>query len=174
MPPEVLIFLDERSAATTMTRRYGRAPRGERAVDTTPQSHWHTVTLLGALGLDGVRAAMTIEGACDGEVFRTFVAQVLAPRLRPGQIVAMDNLSVHKVPGIRGPIEARGAQVWFLPRYSPDLNPIESCWAKVKTALRAAKARTLEVLEPAMSAALATITAADARHCFRHCGYAVH
>lgn len=169
-----MIFLDESSAATTMTRRYGRAPKGQRAVDTTPQSHWHTLSLLGALGLEGVRAAMTIEGACDGDVFRAFIEHVLAPRLRPGQVVVMDNLSVHKVPGIRPPIEARGAQLWFLPRYSPDLNPIEPGWAKVKTALRAAKARTLEVLEQAISAALATITASDACAWFRHCGYAVH
>lgn len=169
-----MIFLDESRAATTMTRRYGRAPKGPRAVDTTPQSHWHTLTLLGAVGLDGVRAAMTIEGACDGEGFRTFVAQVLAPRLRPGPIVAMDNLSVHTVSGIREPIEARGAQLWCLPRYSPDLNPIEPGWAKVKTALRAAKARTLEVLEQAVSAALATIPPSDACAWFRHCGYAVH
>lgn len=157
-----------------MTRRSGRAPKGQRVHDATPQGHWRTLTLIGALGLAGVQAAMTVEGACDGDVFRTFVEQVLAPRLGPGQVVVMDNLSVHKVPGIRAPIEARGAQLAFLPRYSPDLNPIEPGWAKVKTALRAAKARTLYILDQAVSVALATITPSDARAWFRHCGYAVH
>jgi transposase len=168
-----VIFVDESGVSTRLTRRQGRAVRGQRVHDATPQARWQTVTLLGALGLEGLTAAMTVAGACDGEVFRVFLDQVLGPRLRPGQVVAMDNLSVHKVPGVRPRIEARGAQLWYLPRYSPDLSPIEPCWSKVKTALRAAKARTHEALDDAVTAALAAVTPDDARGWFRHCGYPV-
>ncbi len=166
-----MIVVDESGVSTRLTRGYGRALRGQRVEDATPQARWQTVTLLGALGLEGLAAAMTVEGACDGEAFRAFLDQVLGPRLGPGQVVAMDNLSVHKVPGVRERIEARGAQLWYLSRYSPDLGPIEPCWSKVKTARRAAKARTHEALDEAVTAALATVTLGDARGWFRHCGY---
>jgi transposase len=156
-----------------MTRLYGRAPSGERVVGTVPQNYGANVTLLAALGRHGVEAVMTIDGATDAEVFRVYVEQVLRPTLRPGDIVILDNLRAHKAAGIREAIEQAGAQVVYLPPYSPDLSPIEPCWSKLKTALRTAKARTREALEQAIAQALATITAADARSWFHHCGYAL-
>lgn len=116
---------------------------------------------------------MTVEGATDGEVFRTYVRAVLAPTLSTGDIVVMDNLGAHKVEGVRETIEARGATIIYLPPYSPDLNPIERCWSKIKTALRAAKAHTREALDEALKHALITITESDARAWFKHCGYAL-
>jgi transposase len=157
-----------------MTRLYGRAPRGERIVGTVPQNYGANVTMLAALASHGVEAVMTINGATDAEVFRADVAQVLRPTLRPGDIVIMDNLRAHKAAGIHEVIEQAGAQVLYLPPYSPDLSPIEPCWSKLKTALRTAKARTREVLEHAIAQALATITVADAHSWFHHCGYALH
>ena len=156
-----------------MTRLYGRAPRGERVVGTIPQNYGTNVTMLAALGSHGVEAVMTIDGATDTEVFRAYVDQVLRPTLRPGDIVIMDNLRAHKAPGIREAIEQTGARLQYLPPYSPDLSPIEPCWSKLKTALRAAKARTREALEHAIAQALATITASDAHSWFHHCGYAL-
>jgi transposase len=123
------------------------------------------------LGSHGVEAVMTIDGATDAEVFRVYVEQVLRPTLRPGDIVIMDNLRAHKAAGIRAAIEQAGAQVLYLPPYSPELSPIEPCWSKLKTALRTAKARTREALEHAIVQALATITALDTRSWFHHCGY---
>lgn len=154
-----------------MTRRYGRAPRGERVVGTVPQNYGANVTIRAALGSQGVEAVMTIEGATDAEVFQAYVAQVLRPPLRPGDIVIMDNLRAHKVAGIREAIEQTGAQLLYLPPYSPDLSPIEPCWSKLKTALRTAQARTREALEQAIAQALATITVSDAHNWFLHCGY---
>jgi transposase len=154
-----------------MTRLYGRAPRGARVVGTVPQHYGANVTLLAALGSHGVEAVMTLDGATDAEVFRAYVTQVLRPTLRPGDIVLMDNLRAHKATGIREAIEQAGAQVVYLPPYSPDLSPIEPCWSKLKTALRAAQARTREALEHAIAQALATITVADAHSWFAHCGY---
>jgi transposase len=156
-----------------MTRLYGRAPKGERVVGTVPQNYGANVTMLAALGSHGVEAVMTVDGATDTEVFRAYVTQVLRPTLRPGDIVIMDNLRVHKAVGIREAIEQAGAQVVYLPPYSPDLSPIEPCWSKLKTALRTAKARTREALEQAIAQALATITVADAHSWFHHCGYAL-
>jgi transposase len=156
-----------------MTRLYGRAPRGERGVGTVPQTSGAHVTMLAALGSHGVEAVMTIDGATDAEVFRAYVEQVLCPTLRPGDIVIMDNLRAHKAAGIREAIEQAGAQVLYLPPYSPDLSPIEPCWSKLKTALRTAQARTREALERAIAQALATITVADAHSWFHHCGYAL-
>jgi transposase len=156
-----------------MTRLYGRAPRGERVVGTVPQNYGSNVTMLAALGSHGVEAVMTIDGATDAEVFRTYVEQVLRPTLRQGDMVLMDNLRAHKAAGIREAIEQAGAQVVYLPPYSPDLSPIEPCWSKLKTALRAAKARTREALEQAITQVLATITVSDARSWFHHCGYAL-
>jgi transposase len=156
-----------------MTRRYGRAPRGERVVGTVPQNYGTNVTLLGALGRHGVEAVMTIDGATDAEGFRAYGAQVLGPTLRPGDLVILDNLRAHKAAGIREAIEQVGAQVVYLPPYSPDWSPIERCWSKLKTALRTAKARTREALERAIVQALATITSADAHRWFHHCGYAL-
>ena len=157
-----------------MTRLYGRAPRGERVAGTIPQNYGANVTMLAALGRHGVEAVMTIEGATDAEVFRAYVDQVLRPTLRPGDIVIMDHLRAHKAAGICEAIEQAGAQVLYLPPYSPELSPIELCWSKLKMALRTAKARTREALERAIVQALATITVADAHSWFHHCGYALH
>ena len=122
--PEKLIFLDESGVTTQMTRAWGRAGKGERILETTPQGHWQVLTTLGALSLRGLEAVMTIASPTDGEVFTAYVEQVLAPRLRPGDVLVLDNLSAHKVGGIRPLLEAQGAELLYLPPYSPDLNPI--------------------------------------------------
>ena len=166
-------FIDESGTNIAMTRLYGRAPRGERVVGSTPQNYGQNITLLASLSATGVEAVMTVEGATDGDVFRTYVGEVLAPTLSKGDIVVLDNLSAHKVAGVREAIEARDARLIYLPPYSPDLNPIERCWSKIKNALRAAKARTRAALEAAIRQALATVTEADARAWFKHCGYAL-
>lgn len=157
-----------------MTRHYGRAPRGERVHEGTPGGHWRTLTVLGALTVDGLQALMTIESPTDGDVFLAYLEQVLGPRLQPGQVVIMDNLAAHKVAGVRSLIEARGAQLLYLPPYSPDFNPIEQAWSKIKEFLRAAKARWLETLEVAIAEAIAAVTTQNAAAWFRHCGYGVH
>jgi transposase len=156
-----------------MTRLYGRAPQGKRVIGAVPQNYGANVTMLAALGSQGVEAVMTIEGATDAEVFRVYVEQVLRPTLRPGDIVIMDNLRAHRAAGVREAIAQTGARRQYWPPYSPDLSPIERCWSELKTALRMAKARTREALEHAIAQALATITASDARSWFHHCGYAL-
>ena len=156
-----------------MTRRYGRAPRGERIGEATPAGHWRTLTLLGALTVQGVLASMTVESPTDGDVFRAFLEQALCPRLQSGQVVILDNLGAHKVAGVRELVEARGARLVYLPPYSPDLNPIEQAWSKIKQQLRSAKARVLEVLEQAAGEAISLITPENAVAWFRHCGYGV-
>lgn len=171
--PEKLIFLDESGVTTQMTRAWGRAPKGERIAEATPQGHWQVLTTLGAMSLRGITAVMTIEAATDGEVFAAYVEQVLCPQLQSGDVVIMDNLSAHKVWGIRDRIEAQGAELLYLPPYSPDLNPIEKAWFKLKQSLRGAKARTAEALDQAITEALKTITAENAAAWFRHCGYAL-
>jgi transposase len=170
---ERLKFIDESGVNLAMTRRYGRAPRGERVVGAVPQNYGANVTMLAALSWQGVEAVMTIDGATDAEVFRAYVEHVLCPTLVPGDIVVMDNLRAHKVAGIREHIEAHGAQLIYLPPYSPDLSPIEPCWSKLKTLLRAAQARTREALDAAIEHVLAAVTPADARGWFQHCGYAL-
>ena len=167
------MFLDESGATTEMTRRYGRAPRGQRIGEATPAGHWHTLTLLGAMTLQGMLASMTIESATDGDVFLAFLEQALCPRLQPGQVVILDNLSAHKVAGVRELVEARGARLVYLPPYSPDFNPIEQAWSKIKHQLRSAKARLAEALEQAAAEAISSITADNAVAWFRHCGYRV-
>lgn len=154
-----------------MARVYARAPVGQRAYAAKPLLRGVTVTMLGALGLDGMIATMTVEGSTDGAVFRTYVEQVLAPQVRKGQVVVMDNLRAHKVSGIREAIEGVGAQLIYLPPYSPDLSAIEKCWAKIKEFLRAKAARSYEALDQAITEALATITKTDALGWFTHCGY---
>ncbi len=157
-----------------MTRRYGRAPRGERVHGAVPKNYGASITVLSALNRGGVRAAMTVEGATDGEVFVTVLREVLGPRLRRGDRVVLDNLGAHQVAGVAEAIAARGAQVHYLPPYSPDLMPMEPAWSKVKTALRAAGARTRAALDRALARALAQITPHDARGWFRLCGYSSH
>jgi len=166
-----LIFLDESGVTTQMTRLWGRAARGQRIPEATPQGHWKVLTILGALSLSGVVAAMTVESATDGDVFRAYLEQVLCPKLKPGDWVVLDNLSAHKVAGVRALIENAGAKLLYLPPYSPDFNPIEKAWAKLKQLLRAAKARTTEVLDEAVAEVLKAITADNAAAWFRHCGY---
>lgn len=169
--PERLVFLDESGATTEMTRRYGRAPRGERIREATPAGHWETLTLLGAMTQDGMLASMTVDAPTDGEVFLAYLDQVLCPALRPGQVVVMDNRSAHKVEGVRQRIEAAGAELLYLPPYSPDFNPIEKAWSKIKQQLRSAKSRTVDVLEETIASALRTISAQNAAAWFSHCGY---
>jgi transposase len=168
-----LKFVDESGVNLAMTRRYGRAPTGARVLGHVPQNYGPNVTLLGALGVQGLHAVMTVDGATDTEVFRAYVKQVLGPTLAPGDIVVMDNLRAHKAVGIQQAIARRGARLRYLPPYSPDLSPIEPCWSKVKTALRKAKARTRGALDMAITGALDTVTALDAHGWFRHCGYAL-
>jgi transposase len=165
------VFLDESGATTQMTRSWGRAPRGQRVREATPQSHWQTLTIFAALTTCGLQAPMTIPEPTDGDIFLAYVEQALCPRLRPGQVVILDNLSAHKVAGVRELIEATGARLLYLPPYSPDLNPIEQAWSKVKQILRSLKARTAEALESAVAEALNAITAENAIAWFAHCGY---
>lgn len=154
-----------------MTRLRGRALRGERVHASAPAGHWQTTTMIAAIRLDGQAAGFAIEGATDTEVFQVYVREVLCPTLRPGDIVIMDNLSPHKNETTLALIRQAGATVLFLPAYSPDLNPIEPMWSKVKQALRSAEARTWEALVTAIAAALATVTPQDAASWFAHCGY---
>ena len=152
---------------------YGRAPKGERVVGSVPQNYGENLTVIGALTSSGLQAVMTVEGATDGEVFRAYVEQVLCPTLQAGDVVIMDNLGAHKVAGIREAIEDKGAEVIYLPPYSPDLNPIEQCWSKLKSAARAIGARTRETLEQAIEQIIKTVSQADALAWFAHCGYKV-
>lgn len=169
-----LIFLDESGVDTAMVPRYARARHGQRAVDHAPAGHRRRLTVLGALGLGGLEAIMTVPRATNGAVFLAFVERVLLPALqgRPHPIVVMDNLSPHKSARVLAAFAAAGVEVRFLPSYSPDLNPIEPCWFKIKTALRTVAARTLDALVEALPAVLDTITPGDALGWFRHCGYA--
>lgn len=166
-----LVFLDESGAKTNMTRLYGRSFDGQRIVDATPHGHWCTTTMLSAIRLDGSTACMVIEGPTDADVFGAYVGEVLIPSLVPGDIVVMDNLAPHKQAGIISAIQAAGAQVWFLPPYSPDLNPIEKMWSKIKAFLRKAKARTRDALLAAIKAALQEVSGSDACNWFQSCGY---
>lgn len=150
-----------------MTRLRARCAGGGRIHEATPGGHWKIMTILGAMSLDGIIAAMTIEEATDGDIFLAFVQQVLCPALKPGDVVVMDNLSSHKAAAVRLSIEKAGAELLYLPPYSPDMNPIEKAWAKLKELLRAAQARTREVLEQAIADALKRITPENAKAWFR-------
>jgi transposase len=166
--------VDESGINIAMTRRFGRAPRGQRVPDAVPKNFGRNVTVLGALSRQGLEAVMTVDSPTDAAVFRAYVKQVLAPTLRRGDIVVMDNLGAHKVEGIQTMIEARGASLMYLPPYSPDWSPIEPCWAKLKTYLRGMKARTRQALDEALTYAIDMISASDARGWFKHCGYSLH
>jgi transposase len=154
-----------------MTRLYARSLGGQRIHEATPGGHWKIMTILGAMSLRGMIATMTIEAATDREIFLNYVEQVLCPVLRPGDVVVMDNLSSHKVDGVRKRIERVGAEVLYLPPHLPDLNPIEKAWAKLKQLLRTAKARTKEALDQAIAEALTLISADNAEAWFKHCKY---
>lgn len=169
--PSRLIFLDESGAKTNLTRLRGRAPQGERVHASAPAGHWQTTTIIGSIRLDGSTACMTIDGATDSEIFRAYVREVLCPMLRSGDMVIMDNLSPHKNDGTLQLIQEAGAEALFLPAYSPDFNPIEKMWSKIKAFLRGAEARTPSELIAAIGSALATITPQNARNWFASCGY---
>jgi transposase len=156
-----------------MTRLYARATGGSRIAEAAPHCQWKILTILGAISTRGMIATMTIEAATDREIFLTYLDQVLCPQLRPGDVVVMDNLSSHKVKGVRERIEAAGAKLLYLPPYSPDLNPIEKAWAKLKQLLRAAKARSKEALDQAIAELLPRLTAEDAKAWFRLPFYAL-
>lgn len=162
-----LVFLDESGVSTQMTRLYARSTGGGRIYEATPDGRWKILTILGAISTRGMIATMTIEAATDREIFLAYLDEVLCPKLRPGDVVVMDNLSSHKVNGVRQRIEAAGARLLYLPPYSPDLNPIEKAWAKLKQLLRAAKARTKEALDEAIAQLLPLLTAEDAKAWFR-------
>ena len=150
-----------------MTRLYARRPDGRRIHEATPGGHWKIMTILAAMRLGGITAAMTIEEATDGDIFLAYVEQVLCPMLAAGDLVVMDNLSAHKVSGVEQLIQARGAELLYLPPYSPDLNPIEKAWSKIKQILRSRRPRTTEALEQNIAEALALVTAEDAQAWFR-------
>jgi transposase len=175
LDPAKLIFVDESGIDTRMTRRFARAPRGQRARGAVPWGRWRRLTLIGALGREGLTAVMSVAAATSTAVFRTFVERVLVPALRergPGATVVFDNLAPHKAAAVHRALRAAGCEPRLLPRYSPDLNPIEPCWSKIKTALRARAARSLEELDRELPAVLDTITPDDAQGWFRHGGYA--
>ncbi len=169
--PQRFVFLDETAAPTTLTRLRARAPRGERAIGRVPYKRWESVTVLASLTTTGMGATMVLKGALARESFEAYVEQLLLPSLIPGQIVILDNLPVHKSARARRLIEAAGCRVLFLPAYSPDFNPIELAFAKLKQHLRTAAARTFAAIVAATGPALEAITAADARGFFAHSGY---
>ena len=166
------MFLDESGTKSNLTRRRGRAPVGQRLVAKVPHGHWQSSTIISAIRLSGPFAPAVFDGPADTDTFRAYVEQVLAPNLRPGEIVVMDNLSAHKAPGIESAIQAVGASVLYLPPYSPDFNPIEAMWSKVKSHLRSAAARTFETICNAVADALTRVTTTDCQGYFQNCGYA--
>jgi transposase len=165
------VFIDESGAKTNMTRFRGRCKGGKRLLDSAPNGHWETTTMIAALRLEGATAPMVIEGATDAAVFRAYVKHVLVPTLRKGDIVVMDNLSSHKGAEIEEMIREVGAELWFLPPYSPDFNPNEKMWSKIKEILRTMKARCTEDLYKAVGIALNKVTPQDALGWFESCGY---
>jgi len=171
LDPEKLVFIDETWTKTNMTRLYGRALRGKRLVDYAPHGHWQTTTFLAALRVDGLTAPLVLDGPINGEAFIAYVRQVLIPTLKKGDIVIMDNLSSHKVKGVRKAIEAVGACVVYLPPYSPDFNPIEQAFAKLKSLLRRAKERSVEGLWRRIGKLVDYFAPSECENYFKHCGY---
>ncbi len=171
LDPAHLFFVDESGLSTKMARLRGWAPRGERCRASVPHGHWKTTTFVGALSLSGMGAPMLIDGAMDGEAFRDWCEQMLAPLLEPGDSVIMDNLPAHKVAGVREAIEATGATLTYLPPYSPDFNPIENAFSKLKAHVRKAAARTVEALDEAVATALLTFNPSECANFFAHAGY---
>jgi len=171
LDPERLVFIDETWASTNMARKCGRALRGERLRAAIPHGHWKTTTFVAGLRASGMVAPFVFDGPINGEIFRAYVDQILVPTLRPGDIVIMDNLGSHKSDGVRKSIEAAGAQLRFLPPYSPDLNPIEKAFSKFKALLRKAAERTVEALWNTIGALLPDFTAQQCENFFASCGY---
>jgi len=170
LDPDKLVFIDETGATTKMARLRGRAPRGERCRAAVPHGHWKTTTFTAGLRLDGLSAPFVLDGPMDGDAFRAYLDQVLAPELRPGDIVVLDNLPAHRVSGVLEAIEAAGASLLYLPPYSPDFNPIEMAFAKLKALLRAAAPRTIPDLAAVIRAALDAFTPAECRNYFAAAG----
>jgi transposase len=171
LDPERLVFIDETAATTKMARLRGRAPKGERCRAAVPHGHWKTTTFMAGLRVNGLSAPMVIDGPMDGDVFRAYVERVLVPELVPDDVVVMDNLPAHKVRGVREAIEAAGAQLRYLPAYSPDFNPIEMAFAKFKALLRAGAARTIPDLWNVITTAIDRFTEAECRAYFAAAGY---
>ncbi len=169
--PEKLVFLDESGAKTNMTRLYGRSAKGSRCHASAPCGRWESTTMISSVRVDGTTACMAVSGATNTEVFRAYVSEVLAPTLREGDIVVMDNLGAHKNKETLAIVHACGADALFLPPYSPDLNPIELMWSKIKALLRRFEARDTDELIDAIGRALDEVTPSDARNWFAHCGY---
>jgi transposase len=166
-----LAFIDETGVRTNLVRRYGRSRRGQRLVDTTPHGHWKTTTFVAALRHDGLTAPMVVDGAINGPTFLAYVQQVLIPTLHPGDIVVMDNLSAHKGPAVQAALIAAGAMPLYLPPYSPDLNPIELAFAKLKWLVRSAAERTVEGLWTLLGRVLDQFPPDECLRYLRHCGY---
>ena len=171
LDPAQFVFVDETSTSIALTRRFGRAPRGVRAHGHVPRNHGRPTTLIAALSPAGLGAALTLAGAANTAAFAAYCRELLCPSLRPGQVVVLDNVRFHHAAAIGELIASAGCRLLFLPPYSPDFAPIEHAFSKLKTALRAAAARTQPALDTAIAAALALVTAADAHGWFRHCGY---
>jgi transposase len=171
LDPDRLVFIDETAATTAMARRYGRAPRGERCRMSVPQGHWKTTTVTAGLRASGITAPWLLDGAMNGSAFRTYVEAVLVPDLQPGDTVVLDNLPAHKVSGIRERIEAAGARLLYLPPYSPDFNPIEQAFAKLKVLLRTEAARTIPDLWEAIKHALTRFQPTECRNYLAAAGY---
>ena len=171
LDPETLVFVDETGASTKMARRHGRAPRGQRLRMAVPHGHWMTTTFVGALRLSGMTAPLVIDGPMTGAWFDAWVARALVPTLKPGDVVILDNLPAHKSIAARHAIEAKGARLLFLPPYSPDFNPIENAFAKLKALLRKAAARTVADLSRAIGAAIDTFTPSECANYFAAAGY---
>ena len=169
--PRDLVFIDETGADTKMARRYGRAFRGHRLVARVPHGHWRTTTFVGALRASGITAPLVVDGPMNGDVFLAYVQQQLVPTLRPGDTVILDNLSSHKKSGVREAIQTVGARLVYLPPYSPDLNPIELAFAKLKALLRRAATRAVEDLESTIAGLLDRFTPQECQAYFEHCGY---
>ena len=167
------VFLDECGVTTDLLRRYGRSPRGVRLHDHTPCGHWQTHTVVAALRLEGLGAPAVFDGPIDTPTFLAYLEQVLVPTLRPGDVVVLDNLAVHKQPEVSAAIDAVGAQLRFLPPYSPDFNPIELAFAKLKAFLRAARPRSFDQVCALVAAALRLYTPTECANYMRHCGYRV-
>lgn len=171
LDPERLVFIDETWTSTNMARRCGRAPKGERLRAGVPHGHWKTTTFIGALRCTGMVAPMVLDGPINGVWFQAYVEQVLVPDLKPGDVVIMDNLGSHKGPHVRAAIEAAGARLLYLPPYSPDFNPIENAFSKLKALLRKAAERTLEGLWQRIGDLLSTFTPQECANFFQAAGY---
>ena len=167
-----VLFIDETGAMTNLVRSHGRSAEGSRCVAYAPNGHWKVMTAVAAIRLSGMSAAATMACPMDGELFQTYLREALVPVLSAGDVIVMDNLASHKHPHVRELIESAGAKLLYLPPYSPDFNPIEMIWSKVKRLLRSAATRTIDALHEAFGTAMAAVTPDDILGCFHHCGYA--